>query len=75
MKSPRRIYDARRGMIALAVSFMFAAGGFRGSYELMMESVAYPRGSGPEAFFAITSILAFLLGLVAVIAVIYLLYD
>ena len=58
------------GLIVLSGCTM---GAFFGSHELMMSSVSYPRGSGPEAYFAITSIVAFLVGLVALIAVCYLL--
>ena len=61
-------------LIGLIVSIGITMGSFGLSHELMMSSVDYPRGSGPEAYFAITSIIAFLVGLVALIAVCYLLW-
>ena len=60
--------------IGLIVSIGITMGSFGLSHELMMSSVDYPRGAGPEAYFAITSIIAFLVGLVALIAVCYLLW-
>lgn len=61
-------------LVGLIVSSGCTMGAFFGSHELMMSSVAFPKGSGPEAYFAITSIIAFLVGLVALIAVFYLLW-
>lgn len=61
-------------LIGLIVSIFMAFGAFAGSYELMMSSVPFPRGSGPEAYFAIASIIAFITGLVALIAAICLLW-
>lgn len=61
-------------LVGLIVSSGCTMGAFFGSHELMMSSVAFPRGSGPESFFAITSIIAFIVGLVTLIAVLYLLW-
>lgn len=61
-------------LIGLIVSIGITMGSFGLSHELMISSVDYPRGSGPEAFFAITSIIAFIVGIAALIAVLYLLW-
>ena len=61
-------------LVGLIVSSGCTMGAFFGSHELMMSSVDFPRGSEPEAFFAITSILAFIVGFAALIAVLYLLW-
>ena len=61
-------------LAGLIVSSGCAMGAFCGSQKLMMYSVDFPRGSGPEAYYAITSTIAFLVGLVALIAVLYLLW-
>ena len=68
------IDNMKERLIGLIVSIGITLGSFGLSHELMMSSVAFPKGSGPEAYFAITSIIAFLVGLVALIAVCYLLW-
>ena len=61
-------------LVGLIVSSGCTMGAFFGSHGLMMSSVDSPKGSGPEAFFAITSSIAFVVGLAALIAVLYLLW-
>lgn len=64
----------RNKLIGLFISIVASIGFFIGSYEMAMSSSEYPRGSGMEAFFGISSTMAFGFSLCSVVVAAAIIY-